>query len=160
MEQFWKEKEKEYKSALLAVSSGAYCGGFPGLAGPIKGLIYVMENGVYFENFKNSDWLRGVFRDVFHVDEDFAKVNLALKKKDIIDVYCFRGQKDQRRLSVWRRLGYLIGLIPRRLLLDYRHKGESCTLVFACDEPPIVLCAAHHGGRRGASRVAAKKNKR
>ncbi len=155
VERFWEEKEKEYKSVLLAVSTGAYLGGFPGLAGPVKGLIFIMENGVYFENFKTTAWLRGVFRDVFHVDDDFAKISLALKKKDIVDVFCFHGQKDKRRLSLRRRLGYFLGLTPRRLFIAYRYRRNDCTIAFACDEPPIALCAAFDGGRRAVPRLAA-----
>jgi hypothetical protein len=160
LEQFWQEKEKQRKSKLILASSAQYLGGYPGLAGPINGLLYIMTDGVYFENFKNEDWWRGVLRDVFHVDEDFAKTDLALPKKDITEVYCFPGQKDKRRMSVWRRIGYLVGLTPRRIYVACRRGRGEMTLAFACDEPPLSLCAAFYGDRKRLSRLAAGRKKR
>ncbi len=159
LDQFWREKEKQHKSALVIASSAQYLGGFPGLAGPINGLLYIMKNGIYFENFKHTDWLRGVFRDVFHVDEDFDKVDLAFPKSEIIDVFCFHGQKDKRRIDVWRRLAYLVGLTPRRLYVSCRRKKGDMTLAFACDELPSRLCAAYYG-KRSPSRIAGGRKKR
>jgi hypothetical protein len=159
-EQFWREKEREHKSPFVIASAAEYLGGYPGLAGPLNGLLYVLRNGIYFENFKDTAWLRGVFRDVFHVDEDFAKVSLALKNKDIVDVSCFPGQKDKFRLTVKERLASLAGLIPRRLIVTYRHPRGACPIVFSCAQSPIRLCAAFYGAHPKSAGHAGKGKKR
>jgi hypothetical protein len=147
LEHFWLEKEKEHKSSFLTATSAEYLGGYQRFKAPIRGLLYVMKNGIYFENFKEHEWWRGVVRDVFHIDDDFTKITMELKNKNIVDVSCFRGQKNKLFLTIGERLSLFLGKQPRRLFIDYREEGRIHELSFNCDQPPIALCAAYYRAR-------------
>ncbi len=140
IQQFWREKEKEHQGQLVRASFARYLDGYPFFPEAANGLLYLMTNGVYFENFPKEHWLDKVTRR----KEDFTRMFLRLKSEQITDVSCFTGQKDKFNIPLGKRLASLFGVLPRLLLVGY-HTDEGTGVVrFTCTESPFSLCAAFY----------------
>jgi len=83
--EFWLNKEEELRSRLLLRCVATYISGYPGLNGPIYGLLYLMENGFYFENFEK----RSMWGSMFQKRDLFKKVFLKMPIGSIREVHCF-----------------------------------------------------------------------
>ena len=140
IDNFWREKEKECHSTLVKASFARYITGYPMLQGPITGLLYIMKNGIYFENFEKDHWVDKVFR----VKIDFTPVLFCLENRYITEVSCYPGQKNKFRIPLRKRLSAVLGLLPQHLLVNYIIDGNPCIIRFACAESLLSLCTAYY----------------
>ncbi|MBN1524000.1 MAG: hypothetical protein JW904_05940 [Spirochaetales bacterium] len=152
IESFWREKEKKYQSTLVKASAAQYITGYPMVQGPINGLLYIMKNGIYFENFQQDHWLDKVFR----VKNNFTPVSFCLKNEYITDVSCYPGQKNKFRIQFGKRLALFFGLLPQHLTVGYKQGGETILIRFAPAENLLSLCSAYHRECRKAGPLESK----
>jgi hypothetical protein len=139
IEQFWQEKEKEYQSTLVIATPADYVNGWPDLTAPVNGLLYILRNGIYFENFPNENW----FGMRFRTNERFIKVKLQFKKEDIIGVSCFHRKKNKRPLTFPERLSLFFSPASRLFTITCMHSGCERNVIFSCLKKPLLLCDAY-----------------
>ena len=121
--EFWLKKEEELQSRLLLRCVATYLAGSPGLNGPIHGLLYLMENGFYFENFKK----RSMWGSMLQKSDSFKKVFLKIPIGSIREVHCFfQGPSGQG--------------IARKTINIFSKKSEGI-VIKACleDEQEIIV---------------------
>jgi hypothetical protein len=140
IDSFWRDKEKENQSTLVTASAARYLVGYPAVPEPVTGLLYIMNNGIYFENFQNEHWIDKVFR----VKKAFTRVFFHLKNEHITDVSCFPGQKNKFSVPLRMRLALFLGLLPRHLVVEYCEDGPACCIRFECVKSTLSLCAAYY----------------
>jgi len=132
--EFWRAKEKEAQSRLAIASFATYIEGYPGLRGPIHGLLYLMENGFYFENFEKKD----MWSTLFQKNRSFRKTYIKVPIKSISEVSVFgtniNGQKIVRKIfNIFRKK--IRGIAIRFLSEDNRRLSIS----FECIENPMQI---------------------
>jgi len=129
--EFWLKKEEELQSRLLLRCIATYISGYPGLNGPIYGLLYLMENGFYFENFeKRSMWV-----SMLQKSDLFEKVFLKMPIGFIHELHCFfqgpSGQRIARKIiNIFRKTSE--GIVIKAFLED----KQEITVSFECLENP------------------------
>ena len=121
--EFWLKKEEELRSRLLLRCIATYISGYPGLNGPIHGLLYLMENGFYFENFEK----RSMWGSMLQKSDSFKKVFLKIPIGSIHDVHClFQGPSGKG--------------IARKIINLFRKKSEGIVIkAFLEDEQEIIV---------------------
>jgi hypothetical protein len=129
--EFWLRKEEELRSRLLIRCVATYIAGYPELNGPVLGLLYLMENGFYFENFeKRSMWV-----SMFQKNDSFKKVFLKMPIGSITEVYCFcQGLSEQgiarKFINIFRKKSE--GIVIKAFLED----RQEILVSFECLENP------------------------
>jgi len=120
--EFWLNKEEELRSRLLLRCVATYISGYPGLNGPIYGLLYLMENGFYFENFEK----RSMWGSMFQKRDLFKKVFLKMPIGSIREVHCFfQGPSGKG--------------IARKIINIFRKKSEGIEIkAFLEDKQEII----------------------
>jgi len=129
--EFWLRKEEELRSRLLLRCVATYIAGYPGLNGPIHGLLYLMENGFYFENFEK----RSMWGSMLQKGDSFKKVFLKMPIGSIREVHCFfqgsSGQGIARKIiNIFRKTSE--GIVIKAFLED----KQEIIVNFECLENP------------------------
>jgi hypothetical protein len=129
--EFWLRKEKELQSRLLIRSLATYISGYPGLDLPVCGLLYLMENGFYFENFEKRNMLFSVFQK----NDSFKKVSLKVPIGSICGVNCFRKGVSEKGFS-----GKISNLFRKKtegiVIKVLSEDRQETSLSFECLEDP------------------------
>ena len=132
--EFWRAKESEAQSRLVIASFATYIEGYPGLRGPIHGLLYLMENGFYFENFEKKD----MWSTLFQKNRSFRKTYIRIPIKCIGEVSLFginiNGQKIVRK--IFNILRKKIRGITIRFLSE---NNQRLSISFECIENPMQI---------------------
>ena len=129
--EFWLKKEEELQSRLLIRCVATYIAGYPGLGDPILGLLYLMENGLYFENFeKRSMWI-----SMFQKNDSFKKVSLKMPIGSISEVYCFcQGLSEQ---GIARKIISLFSKKSEGIVIKvFLEDKQEISVSFECLEDP------------------------
>lgn len=139
---------RKMNAGTLVISGAArYLGGYREVPEVADGLLYIMKNGLYFENFPHDHWLNRLF----DVKAEFRRVFFHLKNEQIAEISCFPGQRNKIKASFGERLLFQLGLRPPLLTVDYRAGGEVRFIRFSCVQSPLPLCAAYYQARDTAS---------
>lgn len=136
IEEFWREVENEHQSTLLIATPADYIGGCPADTVPVSGLLYILRNGIYFENFPGTAW----FGSLFKINTPFSKIKLQFKKENIIGVSCF-GRQTTRR-SLIERLSLFFSTASRQFTVTYKNSGQEQDVTFRCVKNARDLCDA------------------
>ena len=88
--EFWLEKEQEAGSKLVIPTFAIYVQGLPDIVGPVSGLLYLMENGFYFENFEQQNIWSSLFqKSSLSKKSRFKKILLKIPTEAIKEVSHF-----------------------------------------------------------------------
>lgn len=140
--QFWQEKEKEHKSTFVIATAADYINGCPAVSMPVSGLLYIMHNGIYFENFPNENW----FNKLLPGQPHFIKIQLKFPRESITCVSCFHRQKNKQPLTFLQRISLFFSPATQHLIITYKQSEQEQNITFNCLEKPSVLCDAYNRG--------------
>lgn len=134
---FWDEKEKETNSKLIIQTAVQYKQGYINLIGPVPGLLYLMANGFYFENFKSNN----LFNDIIFRNDEFEKINIHIPIKLVTNMYDFLGNKKRVENTFKKKIKNFIFPKPNELNIEYyNEKNESIVMTFVTIIDPIIIC--------------------
>jgi hypothetical protein len=133
IQEFWLKKENEKNSKLVITTACEYLRGYDELKGPIYGLLYLMENGFYFENFEEHNFMK----DLFLGNKGFEKINITIKLNEIDEVKTVNGHKRKKDLNFFSKIIYLFGFTTNILIIKMKN-GFEC--YFKCIESPLNIC--------------------
>ncbi|MBT3273891.1 MAG: hypothetical protein HN368_12105 [Spirochaetales bacterium] len=124
---FWREREAEAQSRLVIPIMATYLEGYPGLEGPEAGLLYLMENGFYFENMEKKGqldfFLRGKPR---FVKKQFKLPLESVDGVDMIGAKVKASSPWQQFLDFWKTT-------EQKLQITFHDEsGRKGTAVFEC----------------------------
>jgi hypothetical protein len=141
VEEFWEKKEKETGSRLLERSAANYKCGFAGLDNPVVGgLLYLMENGFYFENFQSTNFLVNTI-----LKQEFEKVSFHIPLEKITDVYDFFGNKEKVEETFLDKLKHFFSTKPKELNIEYLDdNNEKTVITFTSFIDPVIFCEAYY----------------
>ena len=138
--EFWSTKEKEAQSRLVIASFATYIEGYPGLRGPIHGLLYLMENGFYFENFEKKD----MWSTLFQKNPSFRKTYLKVPIKSISEVSVFGTYINGQRIV--RRIGNILRKKLRGITIRFLSEdNQRLSISFECIENPMQIYEKYSG---------------
>jgi hypothetical protein len=136
-ERFWREKEKEHGSALLISTPAELVSLEPDSTNQVSGLLYIMQNGIYFETFNDSHFFGMPARP----DPNFKKVNLGFKREQIVGVSC--SDRFDTPLPLLERFLRLFFESPRHFTVTFIDSGHERSAIFNCLIKPHLLCDAY-----------------
>ena len=141
VEKFWENREKETGSRLVARTAVNYVNGFEGLKKPVEGgLLYLMENGFYFENFQSTNFIVTTV-----LKKEFEKVSFHIPLADVIDVYDFFGNRKPVKVSLKYRIIHFFSTKPKQLNIEYTNsRNEKSKITFTTFLDPLLLCEEYH----------------
>ena len=124
---FWREKEAEAQSRLIIPIMANYLEGYPGLEGPEAGLLYLMENGFYFENMEKNGQLDFLIRGKRKFEKKQFKLLLeSVDGVDMIGAKVKAGSLWQQFLDFWKTT-------EQKLQITYHDvSGRKGIAVFEC----------------------------
>jgi len=137
IDNFWKQKEKETNSKLIIATVASYLKGYELHSSTITGLLYLMENGVYFENFEDSPNIMSFITK----KKEFEKVTFKIAAKDIISITDFYGLKSQNEMTFVNKLIKALGFRNRGLIIKYNTSisDEVIEVFFSCFVNPFNI---------------------
>jgi hypothetical protein len=141
VEKFWQEKEKATKSRLITRTAANYKSGYPGLENPVEGgLLYLMENGFYFENFQSTNFLANVI-----FKQDFEKISFHIPLDKVADVYDYFGNKKPEKKTFIEKFKHLFSQKPRELNIEYTNDdNEKMKITFITFVDPVTFCEEYY----------------
>jgi len=144
IKKFWNQKEDELKSKLIIVSAAEYKSGYNNITGSIHGLLYLIENGFYFENFESRNFMTElIFREKY-----FEKINIHLQIENIINVCDYKGNKEKQKLNIATKIMRFIFPPPRKLKITYKTElNSTATVTFITLEEPLKICEEYYSLR-------------
>ena len=141
VKEYWDKKEKENNSKLIARTAAHYIEGYRDLAGPVPGLLYLMENGFYFENFKNNNFMSNIIQR----NDDFEKINIHIPFTSITDVYDYFGNTKKEKTPFKKKLKYIFFSKPNELHIEYQNKNSEKNIIkFKTFIEPLLFCEEYY----------------
>jgi hypothetical protein len=125
--EFWQEKEEEAQSRLVIPIFSNYLEGYPGLEGPETGLLYLMENGFYFENMEKKGQLDFITRKKGRFKKKQFKLPLeSIDGVDIIGANVKTNSLWQQFLNFWKTT-------DQKLQISFHNEsGRKGAVIFEC----------------------------
>lgn len=134
---FWVKKEKEKNSKLVIATACEYLSGYKSIEGPVYGLLYLMKNGFYFENFEEKSFMK----DLFLGKEEFNKINFSISLKDIEQVKTGDGYGGKGELSFFKKVLKILGFSSNVLSIKIKNNRDC---LFKCIESPFNICERYY----------------
>lgn len=147
VKEFWEEKEKEKNSKLIIATVADYISGYENIKTFTSGLLYFMENGLYFENFSNNNWFSALFAGANN--KEFKKVEFSIPKTSIIGVTDSEGKKNKKELNLKDKILRFLNFIPRFLIINYVDNNQKILLKFKSVEEPLNICEKYYEAGNG-----------
>ena len=141
IKEFWQQKEKETGSKLVIPSYADLFSGWEGIALPAPGLLYLMENGFYFENFENNNFMSNLLTK----KETFKKINIHIAAESILRVYDFSLSLKEKSKSIIAKIKDFLSPPPYILVIEYLNEKDEKTIVkFKTFIKPSEICEAYN----------------
>lgn len=141
-EEFWKEKELEKNSKYLISTTANYIQNFKDEGNKIFGLLYLMENGLYFENFEKISWIQQLGGGK---RKKFEKMELFIPLASIIDMKNMEGKKSRSQLKTTEKLMKILLSRFEGLIVSYNDDvGNQKDARFECFSDPLLLCEKYY----------------
>ena len=135
--EFWREKERETNSRFVTASFATYLKGYQGETGPVTGVLYLMENGFYFENFESHSALSFLFSKAAGSlkKSSFKKLYIKIPCADIQGLSYFGLPQSTESIT-----GKIVNLFRARswgIVITWRSEQNRTNSVhFECMEKP------------------------
>lgn len=137
---FWKKKEAELDSKLVVSSFATYLSGYPGFDKQMPGLFYLMEKGVYFENFDKRTWLDLLGGRLKMDLPEFEKKMLVIPMDSILQVTDLEGNRVKTKKSLLANIGLLFTPLSPGLKICFSGQdGRENPVCFETTEDPFQL---------------------
>ena len=137
IQEFWEKKEKEKNSKLVIATACEYIRGIKDIEGPIYGLLYLMENAFYFENFDDQNFMK----NIFFKKEEFRKINFNIVLSEIKDVKTYNGHRNKSDLKFLNKVLNFFGFITDILVIKIKNNEEY---LFKCIESPLNISEKYY----------------